>query len=498
MAGVNGLAPANSRRASPANSRRAFDPTVDLPGDLTAICLSFVGVRTLLVSAQRVNRAWRDAINGGLPAVWRDVQLDDPAAMMPQVVQKSHGGIRSLRIVSVTLTSAVNHIRSFSTLRVLDIGIPLRAECTISPVLPSLLLLEDLSVRNSRGIIFPPLQFLKSVRVNACKMVQGLHNLHALTKLDVRTCSVDNEGAWPTSLREVSIFTHPVQARNPRIVERIAALQHLVLLATDWSFAAVDFSFNTVFIPPYDQLSFLPGFTSLQQLAVRFSYNNPLQQAVFNQLGAMTFLRELKLEEVVQTGQCMQCLAQLTNLHSLTLSDLHTLTTEGIRHVSALPNLTRLAINVCVSINDYSFVGLCTQLRELKLFHRHHQLSLAEVLAISRLQHVTKLDLAAQLANPALFSHFLTMCSLRHLHMWYWDDSDNPASPAAFSSLPNLTRLESISIFPIEKDSISKMVDYLVQMPTLRSIALPTKLGVEDTARLRAALPRLETIARFC
>lgn len=59
----------------------------------------------------------------------------------------------------------------------------------------------------------------------------------------------------------------------------------------------------------------------------------------------------------------MQSITRLTNLRELSLSCMSSITNQHIRHLPSLPNLS---INSCDSISDYSPVGSCMQLRELK------------------------------------------------------------------------------------------------------------------------------------
>lgn len=69
-----------------------LDPVAILPGDLVALCLSFLDVNTLLGVAQFVNHAWRDALDGGLPAVWHDVYVDKAVtvAQLADIVSRCH------------------------------------------------------------------------------------------------------------------------------------------------------------------------------------------------------------------------------------------------------------------------------------------------------------------------------------------------------------------------------------------------------------------------
>lgn len=479
-----------------------FDPVASLPGDIAAICLSYVGVHSLLGAAQHVNHAWRDAIDGGLPAVWHRVCLGRfklTEEQLAVIANKSHGNILSLTqprgsspLYGFEITAyGFSHFCSSSSLRVLVIeNLGFKSDAT--PELSCFPLLEEVSFRRARNIAFPPLQFLKSVRCVRCGAVQGLRNLPALTKLVLRHIFWEVDDVWPASLREVTIYHFP--SKHPQLLTSISSLQQPVQLETDWSFARMR---NDMLSPRYEEPAFLPGFTTLQRFSLKLNLFAHTPHFVFKHLSAMTFLRELKLASFTCPDPDLQCLVEFRNLQRLTLSHLNGLSSSNraLCNLALISSLTSLSITECFS--DYSRVGMCIQLRELTICSYDHRLSLMEAQAVSKMQ-LEKLKLYVPLKDPSTFSYFCTMHYLRELYLWAsYNDSCIPAS--AFASLPNLSRLERFDVSKI--GDIAELVNCLVQMPRLRFIrALSMMAGDEhrlsekDKARLRNALPKLEVL----
>lgn len=475
---------------APVQSPWCFDPISDLPGDLAALCLTFVDVRSLLLAAQRVNHAWHHAIDGGLPAVWRGIHLGgtmsgdnrhDP--LVENAAQKSHGAIKTLRaslLYSRLSAQGVNHIRTLCNLRVLSLQL---SACSIGPVLPYLPLLEDLSIACSDDITFPPLHFLNSVCCKHCQCVKGLHNLPSLTRLDVVWSDLDAEDIWPASLREVSIFYHDQLV--PQLIDRIAALQQPTEIATDWSFAKPYNQTLFLLFPDPDQLSFLQAFTTLQRFTVAFVFPTHI---VYEYLPSMMSIRELTLRHVSATAQDMQCLAQLASLQHLSLTEIDR---PAFSHVSRIPNLTSLHVSSCANVDDYSSLGSCSKLRELFIRDTGHTMPLAEFQALTRLEHIVSLKLIFYHIDASALSHLSAMRGLRELCVW---SSNGRITYSSFASLPSLYLLEDICVYPILAENISDLVDCLVQMTRLRCICVGRTLTTHQEARLRDALPRLESV----
>lgn len=471
-----------------------FNPVADLPGDMAAICLSFVGIPSLMLAAQRVCRAWRDAIHGGLPGIWSDICVeffrnDCDSSRLLDVMEN-----RIQPFISRCLISAHNLLRfpPFCNLRVLEV---MWLEGTIGAVLSGLPLLEAFSVTMSFGLLvsFPPLPFLATVQCSRCKSIQGLHNLPALTKLDLDECTVEVDIAWPASLRELAIFAY--SAIDYRVVHRIAELQQPVELRTDWSFLHKNCSEQTFLIPPYDQLAFLSRFNTLQRFAltIKQGYSPPPQILFqYQYCDAMIHLQELAIEVVEVTDEDLHCLAILSNLRSLHFYCVNTLSALCFHHISAIPNLTSLHLQDCSGITDYSLVGSCRHLIHLFIHYHLHCLSYEEVQSISQLQHLHELDvLVWSLVEPESFARFCAMHTLREFRFCCWD---SPVPPAAFASLPSLRLLERIHLPQDVVSDFTKLVDCLVQMPTLRHVIFDFLPNKQDQARLRHALPRLETL----
>lgn len=361
-------------------------------------------------------------------------------------------------------------------------------------------------------VAFPPLRLLRTVRCEYCKAVKGIGSLPALTALNLERSCVDAHDEWSASLRDVSIICH--DAYNPHLLARLADMQHLTHLYTDWSFArGGDLLTNA-------HLSFLPNLP-LQRLNVYVNRMHPL----FNHLGAIEHLRDLELNGGDITDQDVACLAQLTNLQDLSLLFTAALTCETLHVVCALPHLTQLSLHVCDGINDYSEVAKCVQLRSLQRTGVNRRIQ-----AISMLGGLEKLILQASggfVDTDSCFSH---MCrEMRGLRELSFTDCINMKhsgiSVAAFSELSCLSLMEHLSVCPIKEDDISKLVDCLVQLPKLREIVCSCSCvgcscvgresmsdsedyvddddesvceqdenlcGTEDMQRLRNALPRLE------
>lgn len=119
--------------------------------------------------------------------------------------------------------------------------------------------------------------------------------------------------------------------------------------------------------------------------------------------------------------------------------------------------------------------------------------------ALAQLQHVDSLELFVYaLDNPADFSHFCAMRSLKKLQVDLCNLSQCiPFS--SFSALPALSVLQELSVPRVEsrvegRDVRDLMVDCLIRMPKLRCISGRNGLRAMHKARIRDALPRLETL----
>lgn len=475
-----------------ANLMSAFDPVACLPGDLAAICLSFLDFRTLLGAAQFVSHAWRDAIDGGLPAVWHKLCVDGylKDEKLAGIIQKSRGRIQEFHMHCFSSTrGCVYLIRMLSNLRSLHIA---ARHILLSP-LP---LLEDLSIDGrdhcDTDVVLPVMPSLKTVCVKWCKSVNGLHNLPVLSSLYVESSKIAAEEPWPASLREITIYSH--HCVNPRVLERIASLQQLTKLVTDWSFC--NNYRRSMLTPPYDQLSFLSTLKSFQHLAVTFTRNIPFS-ALSNHFAAMASIRQLSFQFATITDEDLRSTCRISTLQVLKFRNLESpsiITSQGLQHLSSLPSLTKLTLHTYdsgSSITDYAAVGSCTQLRSLRIDGRFHHLSLNEIQVISSLPHLEKLRLCVRI-DPDHFKVLCTVRSLRELNMHMVNVDMKHIHVRYLSALPSLSALETLIMHYVI--DASKLVDYMVQMPTLRHIRTPAQLCAEDEARLREALPRLETL----
>lgn len=138
---------------------KCLDPVLELPGVLAALCLSFVDVRDRLSHAQFVSRAWHDAIDGGLPGVWHDVSMFMGDAFLAEVVRKSHGCIKALKLAwfKTAPQALKDTIHSLCGLRVLHISfssaIPEQElEFNTVTLLSAFPLLEDINVQKARAM----------------------------------------------------------------------------------------------------------------------------------------------------------------------------------------------------------------------------------------------------------------------------------------------------------------------------------------------------------
>lgn len=213
----------------------------------------------------------------------------------------------------------------------------------------------------------------------------------------------------------------------------------------------------------------------------------------------MTSLRQLKLAKCRVTEQDLECLVRLANLEFLTFSHVKPLfgNTLVVSCLAQLPRIATLCIEECRHATDYSFISACTQLRELSLCHNFdpdRQLSRAEMEAIAQLHRLEKLSLLVPLQHPHMFSLFCNhLQHLSELKVWY-SYRKPPVPAAALSSLPALSRLETFWLAPLRCEDFGMLVDCMVQMPRLRRVQLQHRLSDQDEARLRDALPRLETL----
>lgn len=476
---------------------RCFDPVADMPGDMAALCLSFLDVPMLLGVAQHVSHTWRYAIDGGLPGVWFDVSV--AGVRLAEVVQRSRSRIRNIHLTRITtaVVDGMSSMRSLANLRVLHIGAyPRLCQWSISAILPSFPLLEELVTEWCSGIVLPALQFLRTVDCRHCNEVKGLHSLPSLTKLYSMGCSVDSSLPWSPSIRSVTIRA---SSYNPQVIHRLAALQQLAALTTDWTFVAGRTSNHlttpSFFTPPYSQLSFLAEFTSLERLDVNLLSHCPAA-ILFNYLDAMTSLRDLTLHGGDMTDQDMQCLAQLTQLQFLSLQHIRKITSHSLDHLAVLPNLTKLDIVYCSLVSDFSPVCRCAQVRELLLSDHEHLMTLAEADALSQLKHIEVLVLELKFSiSPDCLPRICTMRSLLQLCVCACDEI---APWTTFSVLLSLSSLQKLHM-PIKAEYLPKLVECLVQMPKLTDITLGSsvsEISAQDRARLRSALPRLEKLGK--
>lgn len=491
-------------------SMHRFDPIADMPGDLVALWLSFVDIPSRLGIAQFVSHAWREAIGGDMPAVWHDVCCERRLnnSQMVDVVCKSRGHIRKLRLHVIASPECLPVIQSLRDLRVLHISF-IRHHPLFAAVMPSLTLLNELSVDGAAclpagplldriSVDIPTLPVLHTLRCTSCGRISGLHNLPSLTTLDVQRCdtiTVDAGVAWPASLRQVTIFNH--RACDFRVLERIAALHHPTLLETDWSFA---YFLNETFRRPGDQLAFLGGFSTLQRFTVLRDSVSPLLPTddLIECIGAMVSLRELTLMDICMRDKHLRLLTQLTNLQNVTISGYHQLTDEGVRILCAIPNITGLSIEYWRAT---SFVDIrqCKQLKTLRIrqnLPRHSCLSEASLLSIVQLTQLEKLELQACFERPNNI-----LLSLREMprvrDLFVKDLGVDGIDARSFSALLTMSSLQTLRIDPIRKDDLPLLVDCLVQMPSLRHIYI-AGCDLEPTPQieqsLRDTLPRLENI----
>lgn len=478
--------------------RSCFDPVADLPGELAAICLSFLGPPAVLGVAQHVSRTWRNAIDGSLPAVWHDVNLEHinlTDALLTEVVRKSHGAVMTLKFCRSTTTVDADHICSLHNLRILHLDLTaLFYKETFSLVLPSFPLLEDLEVRGccAFDVVLPPLHFLTRMYCSSSRSLTNLHNLPSLNNLYVFQCSVDASEPWPASLRDVTILNH--RAYDQRVVERIAGLPHLVSLDTDWSFLPADYQ-AIFFAPPYDQLSFLANIVTLEKFSI-YPHIIVHHTVLFPYLGAMSSLRDLRMQYARTTDQDLQVLSQLTHLHTLNLSLLNTITSESIRVIACVvPNLTNLTIKYCPYIADYSPVGLCSQLTSLEIVDDGNRLlAISEQRAIAQLPLLKSLVLCMRMRDTIDMSAICTLRSLRKLDVINVAYNTLPVSAQTISLLSAISSLEYIRIHTVKAKDLPVLVDILVQMPKLRVISMGSNFSAQDKKRLRDALPRLEKL----
>lgn len=213
-----------------------MDPVTYLPGDVAALLLSFLSIRTLLCSAQLVNHAWQEAIDGGLPAVWFNVRLgykiSDTALSV--VAQKSRGQVRELEVARMT-SRGLSTLPSFSDLRVLSITASYFfiywyvQERPPSAILSSLPLLERFSIdyirtgsidQHKLEIAFPPMRFLQTVCCIECRIVKCLHNLPSLTKLQLERCCVGADDIWFVTSPFSNISFSTLKSSNVWLVYR--------------------------------------------------------------------------------------------------------------------------------------------------------------------------------------------------------------------------------------------------------------------------------------
>lgn len=510
-----------------------FDPVSDLHADVATICLSFLDVRSLLGVAQHVNHAWRNAIRGGLRALWRDVCLqgivmDD--ARLSVLIQRIHDTVSLVGFDQYTSNANSNwyHYLSSSlanylvapfpyllSLRVLEVKLPHPGFADL--LLRRTPLLEQLSLSFATDIslpdlTLPPLLSLTSLQCRNVSVLKGMHqrNLPSLSKLTLSDCSVDDASeSWPITLREISIFQH--REYNPQVLERIASLQQLESIQTDWSFVYAPHASPpiTLFTSPYNQLSFLSTFSTLQQLSfvscssfqLRFPY-----KVVINSLCGLSSLRKLELitkeyDYASREDLDLICIAQLTRLEELTINHARrALDNDVFRSICTLPNLAILSLENCESITDHTPIAMCSSLRHLTINHSDdiscHKLSLKEIAAISRLQQLETLHLRCGLFFSGYLCFFCKMLhNLRDLYL-FSSGAGQGYHESDFDDLPALPLLESLCIEVTSWRDLrfDRLLQTIVKIPSLKRVGFPALLSEEEEARMREALPRLENI----
>lgn len=503
------------------NNTRCFDPITNLPGDLVALLLSFADVRFLLDVAELVNHAWRDAIDGGLPAIWRDIWLESKSctgALWTGIIRKSRGRTVSLRGFNAFDVPAqgLQLITTLQGLRVLDVVLSRESDGEFLSRLP---LLEELSVKTGpteklpvsfsgrpvgAHIAFPPLQHLKSLRCNTLRMVQGLHNLHSVTNLELQSVNaIYSQEPWPVSIRSIKIRDHG--SPDIRTMGAIRALPHLTELNTDWTFAQTTFPLlsadKVTSLPALGKHSYLSGFTTLESLT---SANSIDVSIVSSSIWSMRNLRKIKWYSETTTDEDLRRLVQLTRLQHVSFSASTALTRQGFHHLGNLPNPTTIEFECSLPLSDqsiYSRIDACANLRELAIFHRceEYVMSLPDAQAIARLHHLETLTLVATLDEKGqCFEQLCTLRSLRVLRIQCTFCAVE-VTKTAMSALSSMTALQDFDVYPIYDDLIDDVADCLVQIPTLRRVTMGINgEPYEDIdsadiyARLRAALPRLE------
>lgn len=498
-----------------------FDPVSDLPGELSSMCLSFLDVCSLLYTVRDVNNAWCNAIDGGLPALWRDVRVFEHTLFddtdLKEMVRSSRGAIHTL-VLRPTLYSGISTrrlkaaFRSLRDLRVLSIGpgafhIGPRDHRTFGQILSHIPLLEQLSIdAHNHLIMFPPLPFLTSLTCRCCSSLKGLHNLPSLTRLDMGHCYVKANDAWPHTLVDIFIFDH--KEFEPRLLDRIASLHQPTSIQTDWSFAHKP-PHNTLFKPPYDQLAFLSSFSTLRRLTVVSpdSGSSDINHAsttgtispdvIFNVLGSVTSLVSLELNIENATDQHLRCVSLRSNLQELSLTFTPFLTNATLRLIcTSLPSLTKLFLQECHHITDFSYINMCSSLQELHIDHLSRcPASLKQLRQITSLPKLVSLSLRICVFEKYdAFSYICDIPNIREITLSFHDAFTVPVImveiwpfllPTCIGSRLNRLR--------------QRLFECLAHMPTLTHVSLPNMLFLrKDEALLSASLPRLSSLQFDC
>jgi len=193
-------------------------------------------------------------------------------------------------------------------------------------------------------------------------------------------------------------------------------------------------------------------FTKLTELSIIWDCVDQMEMGLVGELTNLKILRLMDNEMLVIGERELLELYKLTNLQHLHFTECRGLTFKNSKFLSFCGQLTSLGFNSCSRINDWSFVSVLTNLRDLELKNeilnlRHISLATSlQKLSFAQCQFLDGVELLANLKNLTALS-FLENTSIQ---------------PEALHSLVSLTNLQYLALSgSIGNTSLSASCEYL-------------------------------------
>ena len=192
-------------------------------------------------------------------------------------------------------------------------------------------------------------------------------------------------------------------------------------------------------ITDQDLESIIDRFPNITGLSLRGNQQHSITNEGLKHISRLKKLITLKLincEKITNAG--LQQLTQLDHLTTLDLTGCHRITNVGLLYVSKLTNLTYLNLTFCYQIRDNGFQFL-SQLQNLTTLNLSAcSITDAGVLFLSQLQNLTTLNLSSCLITDIGLHQLRLLCRLSNLNIFNCKQITDGGINDLKQTLPNL------------------------------------------------------------